>query len=230
MTSIIKLSNLEKYNSKTMNYIHDTFLTKSTPKEIKECFGDLIDNFTGNGLTKNGNVQIDENGIASYFVNNTDYVKTNLTSIDFFNAFEFQIKFKPSLNKYNYLIGWYSTPHVEFAYQKGNFSILEYKTSSLTSDYFCYKNFKVDIQDWCYFHCKREDDYYIFTIYDNDFNVLYSTKSDYKIVEFTNLQPLTLGQINWNDSNVINNTDLKIDLSETWFKDKDGNLISSWNK
>ena len=107
--------------------------------------------------------------------------------------------------------------------------ILEYKTSS-GSDYFWYKGLKVDIRDWCYFHCKREDDYYIFTVYDNDFNVLCSAKSDYKIVEFTNLQPLILGQINWNDSNVINNTDLKIDLSETWFKDKDGNLISSWNK
>ena len=230
MTSIIELSNLEKYNSKMTNYIHDTFLTKSTPKEIKECFGDLIDNFTGNGITKNGNVKIDENGIASYFVNNTDYVKTNLTSIDFFNAFEFQIKFKPSLNKYNYLISWYSTPRVEIAYQKGIFTILEYKTPSHTSDYFWYKKFKVDIQDWCYFHCKREDDYYIFSVFDNDFNILYSAKSDYKIVEFTNLQPLILGQINWNDSNVINNTDLKIDLSETWFKDKDGNLISSWNK
>ena len=195
-----------------------------------ECFGNLIDNFTGNGITKNGNVKIDENGIASYFVNNTDYVKTNLTSIDFFNAFEFQIKFKPSLNKYNYLISWYSTPHIEIVYQKGYFSILEYKTSSFTSDYFWYKKIKLDIQDWCYFHCKREDDYYIFSIFDNDFNILYSAKSDYKIVEFTNLQPLILGQINWNDSNVINNMDLKIDLSETWFKDKDGNLISSWNK
>ena len=230
MTSIFELSNLKKYSSKMMNYIYDTFLTKATPKEILECSGDLIDNFTGTGLIKSGNVQIDENGIASYFVNNTDHVKTDLTSIDFFNAFEFQIKFKPQQDKYNYLIGWYSFPHFEICYQKGSFNILEYKTSSSTSDYFWYKNFKVDIRDWCYFHCKREDDYYIFTIYDNDFNVLYSAKSDYKIVEFTNLQPLILGQINWNDSNVINNTGLKIDLSETWFKDKDGNLISSWNK
>ena len=85
MTSIFKLSNLKKYNSKMMNYIHETFLTKATPKEILECSGDLIDNFTGTGITKNGNVKIDENGIASYFVNNTDYVKTNLTSVDFFN-------------------------------------------------------------------------------------------------------------------------------------------------
>ena len=230
MTSIFKLSNLEKYSSKMMNYIYDTFLTKATQKEIMKCFGDLIDNFTGTGLIKSGNVQIDENGIASYFVNNTDYVKTNLTSIDFFNAFEFQIKFKPQQDKYNYLIGWYSFPHFEICYQKGNFAVLEYKTSSGTSDYFWYKAFKVDIRDWCYFHCKREDDYYIFSVFDNDFNVLYSAKSDYKIVEFTNLQPLILGQINWNDSNVINNTGLKIDLSETWFKDKDGNLISSWNK
>ena len=49
---------------------------------MMECFGELIDNFTGNGITKNGNVKIDEKSIASYFVNNTDYVKTNLTSID----------------------------------------------------------------------------------------------------------------------------------------------------
>ena len=230
MTSIFELLNLKKYSSKMMNYIYDTFLTKATPKEIMKCFGDLIDNFTGTGLIKSGNVQIDENGIASYFVNNTDYVKTNLTSIDFFNAFEFQIKFKPQQDKENYLISWYSIPRVEIAYYKGNFYVLEYKTSSFTDGYFLYKNFKVDIRDWYYFHCKREDDYYIFTIYDNDFNILYSAKSDYKIVEFTNLQPLILGQINWNDPIVINNTDLKIDLSETWFKDKDGNLISSWNK
>lgn len=228
---MICLENLEKYKSELGKYISDTFLTKPTPKEMMECFGELIDNFTGNGITKNGNVKIDENGIASNFVSNTDYVKTNLNSVDFFNTFEFQIKFKPSLNKYDYLIAWYSNPHFEISHHKGNFSVLEYKTSSLTSDYFWYKRqIKVDIQNWCYFHCKREDDYYIFTIYDEDFNVLHSTKSDYKIVEFTNLQPLILGQINWNDSNVINNTDLKIDLSETWFKDKDGNLISSWNK
>ena len=228
MTGIFKLSNLEKYSSKMMNYIHETFLTKATPKEILECSGDLIDNFTGTGLIKSGNVQIDENGIASYFVNNTDHVKTNLTSVDFFNAFEFQIKFKPQQDKENYLISLYSIPRIEIAYYTGHLDILEYKTSS--GDRFYYKGFKVDIRDWCYFHCKREDDYFIFTVYDNDFNVLCSAKSDYKIVEFTNLQPLILGQINWNDSNVINNTGLKIDLSETWFKDKDGNLISSWNK
>ena len=121
MTGIFKLSNLEKYSSKMMNYIYDTFLTKATPKEILECSGDLIDNFTGTGLIKSGNVKIDENGIASYFVNNTDHVKTNLTSIDFFNAFEFQIKFKPQQDKYNYLIGWYSFPHFEICYQKRSF-------------------------------------------------------------------------------------------------------------
>ena len=229
MTSIFELLNLKKYSSKMMNYIYDTFLTKATPKEIMKCFGDLIDNFTGTGLIKSGNVQIDENGIASYFVNNTDHVKTNLTSIDFFNVFEFQIKFKPQQDKENFLISWYSRPRIEIAYYTGHLDILEYKTSS-GSDYIGYKGLKVDIRDWCYFHCKREDDYYVFTIYDNDFNVLCSAKSDYKIVEFTNLQPLILGQINWNDASVINNTELKIDLSETWFKDKDGNLISSWNK
>ena len=128
-----------------MNCIYDTFLTKATPKEILECSGDLIDNFTGTGLIKSGNVKIDENGIASYFVNNTDHVKTNLTSIDFFNAFEFQIKFKPQQDKENYLISWYSIPRVEISYYKGNFYVLEYKTSSSTSDYFWYKSFIVVI-------------------------------------------------------------------------------------
>ena len=226
---MIDLNSLTLYKEKISSYVDD-LMPLPSPKDVLILNDELIDNYTGNGITPHGSVKIDEKGIASYFVNNTDYVKTNLTSIDFFNAFEFQIKFKPSLNKYNYLISWYSTPHIEIAYQKGIFVILEYKTSSLTSDYFWYKKFEVDIRDWCYFHCKREDDYYVFTVFDNDFNVLYSAKSDYKIVEFTNLQPLILGQINWNDSNVINNTDLKIDLSETWFKDKDGNLISSWNK
>ena len=106
-----------------MNYIHETFLTKATPKEILECSGDLIDNFTGTGLIKSGNVQIDENGIASYFVNNTDHVKTNLTSVDFFNAFEFQIKFKPQQDKENFLISWYSRPRIEIAYYTGHLRI-----------------------------------------------------------------------------------------------------------
>ena len=96
MTSITKLSNLKKYNSKMMNYIHDTFLSKSTPKEIKECFGDLIDNFTGNGITKNGNVKIDENGIATNFINVTDYVVTNIDVTDLKVPFEVQVKFKVS--------------------------------------------------------------------------------------------------------------------------------------
>ena len=30
--------------------------------------------------------------------------------------------------------------------------------------------------------------------------------------------------------NVYQSPNTSIDLSETWFKDKDGNLISSWNK
>lgn len=227
MTRIVELSNLERYKEKISLHLKD--LDFGSNSNILGMFS--IKNYTGSGITKSGNVQIDENGIASYFVSNTDYVKTNLNSVDFFNAFEFQIKFKPSKNKRDYLIGWYSNPHFEISYYNNNFNILEYKTSSYTSDYFWYKRqIKVDIQNWCYFHCKREGDYYIFTIYDEDFSVLYSAKSDYKIAEFTNLQPLILGQINWNDTSVTNNTDLKIDLSETWFKDKDGNLISDWNK
>ena len=228
---MLDLNSLALYKNKISSFFDKNVLNNLNFSSISNILGLFkIKSYTGNGIKTNGNAKIDENGVASHFVNNTDYVKTNLTSIDFFNAFEFQIKFKPSLNKYDYLISWYSFPHLEISCYKNSFAILEYKTTSSTNNYFWYKKFKVDIQDWYYFHCKREDDYYIFTIYDNDFNVLYSAKSDYKIVEFTNLQPLILGQINWNDANVINNTNLKIDLSETWFKDKDGNLISSWNK
>ena len=66
---MISLNNLN-YHKKINDYINKIF--DITPKEMMECFGELIDNFTGNGITKNGNVKIDEKGIASYFVNNTD--------------------------------------------------------------------------------------------------------------------------------------------------------------
>ena len=131
---MIDLNSLTLYKEKISSYVNENALDISTKSNILSLF--KIKNYTGTGLIKSGNVQIDENGIASYFVNNTDYVKTNLTSIDFFNAFEFQIKFKPQHDKYNYLIGWYSFPHFEISYSEGYFSILEYKTSSHTSDYF----------------------------------------------------------------------------------------------
>ena len=74
------------------------------------------------------------------------------------------------------LISWYSAPNVAISHHKGNFSVLEYKTSSYTGNYFWYKSFTIDnVPDWCYFHCKREDDYYIFSVFDNDFNILYKT-------------------------------------------------------
>ena len=59
-------------------------------------------------------------------------VTLNLTSIDFFNAFEFQIKFKPQQDKENYLISWYSFPHFEISYYKGNFNVLEYSSNKIS--------------------------------------------------------------------------------------------------
>lgn len=87
---MIDLNALTLYKNKISSYVDD-LMPLPSPKDILILNDELIDNYTGNGITKNGNVKIDENGIASYFVNNTDYVKTNLTSIDFLMHLNFKL-------------------------------------------------------------------------------------------------------------------------------------------
>ena len=91
---MIDLNALTLYKEKIRSYVDNNILDISTKSNILSLF--KIKNYTGNGITKNGNVKIDEKGIASHFVNNADYVVTNINVTDLKVSFEVQVKFKVS--------------------------------------------------------------------------------------------------------------------------------------
>lgn len=76
-----------------------------------------------------------------------------------------------------------------------------------------------------YFRYKYLNDTMHFKLLDEDMNVLFEQSVSMHI-QFRS-RTFMFGRVmdNWYQSPYIS-----IDLSETWFKDKDGNLISSWNK
>ena len=92
MTKFVELSNLERYKEKISLHLKD--LDFGSNSNILGMFS--VKNYTGSGITKSGNVRIDENGIASSFINKTDYIITHLNILDLKLPYEFQIKFKVS--------------------------------------------------------------------------------------------------------------------------------------
>ena len=98
---MVDLNSLTLYQKKISSYIDNNILDISTKSNILSMF--KIKNYTGNGIKINGNVKIDENGIATLFTNPTDYIKTNLKALDVMNSTEFQIKFKTA-HKLNRLV------------------------------------------------------------------------------------------------------------------------------
>ena len=91
---MIDLNSLTLYKNKISSYVDNDILDISTKSNILNMF--KIKNYTGNGIKINGNVKIDERGIANIFTNQTDYVVTNLDVTDLKLPFEFQVKFKVS--------------------------------------------------------------------------------------------------------------------------------------
>ena len=91
---MIDLNSLALYKKKIISYIDENVLNLSSISNILSLF--KIKNYTGNGITKNGNVKIDENGIATGFKQGS-YILTGL-SADILNTdnFEIQTKFKLS--------------------------------------------------------------------------------------------------------------------------------------
>lgn len=95
MTDNLKTIDLNSLNSYTENlgsFISDDLMPLPSPKDILVLNDELIDNYTGNGITKNGNVKIDENSIASGFSNRNNYILTSLNCLSLSDGFEFQVK------------------------------------------------------------------------------------------------------------------------------------------
>ena len=221
---MIDLNSLTLYKNKISSYLDDQMPLPS-PKDILILNDELIDNFSGKGLIKRGSVTLTDDGVASGFSNTNNIILTSLNCLSLSDGFEFQVKAKNNVD-----------------------SLSIFCESTLGGDYnVCFyvalSNNRTDVGGWNgrlystgfsfdtipdkmhYFRYKYSNNTLYFKLLDEDMNVL-SEQSTPFTLDFRN-RTFMFGR---NADNYYQSPYLSIDLSETWFKDKDGNLISSWNK
>lgn len=221
---MIDLNALTLYKNKISSYLDDQMPLPS-PKDILILNDELIDNYTGNGITPHGSVKIDENGIASGFSNTNNYILTSLNCLSLNDGFEFQVKAKNNVDS--------ETIFCESTLG-GDYNVCLYislcnnKTTVGSWDGRLYGagfSFSTIPDKMHYFRYKYLNNTLYFKLLDEDMNVL-SEQSAPITYHFRNRTILFGRNVDHNFQSPY----ISIDLSETWFKDKDGNLISSWNK
>ena len=229
---MIDLNALTLYKNKISSYVDENVLNPSSISNILSLF--KIKNYTGNGIEPYGSVKIDENGIATNFINGTDYVVTNLNILDLKLPFEVQVKFKVSdktafSNSNINLISnkTYNYPYFELIISKGKIMCTSYKTQSKNEYMLLFgDSFDFDADQWYIINMKHEQKgIYECTVYDEKYNELYNKtqNSNYEINYHSD--KIILG----NDVDYVSGSaTLQIDLSETYFKNGD-TIISEWN-
>ena len=222
---MIDLNSLTLYKNKISSYLDDQMPLPS-PKDVLILNDELIDNYTGNGITPHGSVKIDENSIASGFSNTNNIILTSLNCLSLSDGFEFQVKAKnnvdaPSIFCESTLDG---DSNICFYVALANHST---EVGSWYNGRYYGANFSFGtIPDKMhYFRYKYSNNTMYFKLLDEDMNVL-SEQSTSVTLHFRNRTFLFGRNVDYNFQSPY----ISIDLSETWFKDKDGNLISSWNK
>lgn len=226
---MIDLNTLTLYQKKINSYIDENALTFPTTSNILGMF--KIKNYTGKGITKNGNVKIDENGIATNFINKTDYVVTNLNVLDLKLPFEVQVKFKVSdktaFNELHLISNkTCKRPYFELIIERSTIRCISYRYKSNNGYTLFYDSFDFDANKWYIINMKHEQQgIYECTVYDEKYNELYNKtqNSNYEINYYSD--KIILG----NDVDYVSGSaTLQIDLSETYFKNGD-TIISEWN-
>ena len=222
---MIDLNTLNLYKNKISSYLDDQMPLPS-PKDILILNDELIDNYTGNGITPHGSVKIDENSIASGFSNTNNFILTSLNCLSLSDGFEFQVKAKNNVDAGS--IFCEST-------LSGDSNVCFYVAlSNNSTDIASWYNGRIYHADFSfgtlpdkmhYFRYKYLNNTLYFKLLDEDMNVLFE-ESKPVTLHFRNRMFLFGRRM----ENYYQSPYLSIDLSETWFKDKDGNLISSWNK
>ena len=222
---MIDLNSLTLYKNKISSYLDDQMPLPS-PKDVLILNDELIDNYTGNGIKRYGSVKIDENGIVSGFSNTNNIILTSLNCLSLSDGFEFQVKAKNNVDSQS--IFCESTLGGD-----SNVCFFVWLSNHETAVGSCYNGgiysagfaFGTIPDKMHYFRYKYLNNTLYFKLLDEDMNVL-----------FEQSKPLTLYFRNRtflfgrNYDNFYQSPYISIDLSETWFKDKNGNLISSWNK
>ena len=228
---MIDLNALTLYKEKISSYLDENALSISTKSNILSLF--KIKNYTGNGIKVNGNVKIDEKGIATTFTNRTDYVVTNIDVTDLKLPFEVQVKFKVSdktvfSNSSVHLVSTkkYAYPYFELVIAQGKIVCESFPTQSYPANMLFYDSFDFNADQWYIINIKHEQKgIYECSIYDEQYKELYN-KTQNPGHEITNQSDvLILG----NDIDfATGGATLKFDLSETYFKTGD-TIISEWN-
>ena len=222
---MIDLNALTVYKEKISSYVDD-LMPLPSPKDILILNDELIDNYTGNGIKPYGSVKIDENSIASGFSNRNNYILTSLNCLSLSDGFEFQVKAKNNVNTETIFcestLGGDS--NVCFYVALGN------HTTEIGSHYngrmhFVRFSFGTIPDKMHYFRYKYLNNTIYFKLLDEDMNVLFEQSAPFTL--HLRNRAFIFGR---NMENHYQSPYISIDLSETWFKDKDGNLISSWNK
>ena len=227
---MIDLNSLSLYKEKISSYVEQNALDISTTSNILGMF--KIKNYTGNGITKHGNVKIDENGIATTFTNRTDYVVTSINVKDLKLPFEFQVKFKVSNKDAFYELNLVSTKTCKypcFVLLIGDGKIIceSFKTQSYDGVLFLfYDSFDFNADQWYIINMKHEQKgIYECSVYDEKYNELYNKTQNSNCEINYHSDKIILG----NDVDYVSGSaTLQIDLSETYFKNGD-TIISDWN-
>ena len=225
---MIDLNALTLYKNKISSYVDDS-MPLPRPKDILILNDELIDNYTGNGITRYGSVKIDENSIASGFSNRNNYLLTSLNCSSLSDGFEFQVKAKNNVNS--------SSIFCESTLD-GDSNVCLYISLNTIKNYSSIGSWYNGREYWTrfyfvpipenkmhYYRYKYLNNTMYFKLLDEDMNVLFEDSKPVTL-HFRN-RTFMFGR---RADNYYQSSYLSIDLSETWFKDKDGNLISSWNK
>ena len=222
---MIDLNALTLYKEKISSYVDD-LMPLPSPKDVLILNDELIDNYTGNGIKPHGSVKIDENNIASGFSNANNYLLTSLNCLSLSDGFEFQVKAK-ILTEYREIFCESTLdgdPNVCFYVELRN-NYTEIASWHNRRIYWAGFSFGTIPDKMHYFRYKYANNTLYFKLLDEDMNVL-SEQSAPLTLQLRN-RTFMFGRRMDND---LQSPYISIDLSETWFKDKDGNLISSWNK
>ena len=222
---MIDLNTLTLYKNKISSYVDDLMALPS-PKDVLILNDELIDNYTGNGITPYGSVKIDQNSIASGFSNTSNIILTSLNCLSLNDGFEFQVKAKNNVNSESIFCesALNGDSNVCFYVALGNHStaVGSWYNGHLYAAGFSFGTIPDKMH---YFRYKYLNNTMYFKLLDEDMNVL-SEQSAPLTLYLRNRTILFGRNVDYHHQSPY----ISIDLSETWFKDKDGNLISSWNK
>lgn len=221
---MIDLNALTLYKEKISSYVDDSMPLPS-PKDVLILNDELIDKYTGNGITPHGSVKIDENSIASGFSNRNNYILTSLNCLSLNDGFEFQVKAKNNVDSQTIFcestLGGDYNVCLYIALGNHETAVGGWNGHLYAAGF----SFGTIPDKMHYFRYKYLNNTMYFKLLDEDMNVLFE-QSKSVTYHFRN-RTILFGR---NMDNGYQSPNLSIDLSETWFKDKDGNLISSWNK